>query len=242
MLIAYDGTGYHGFAAQDSVPTVAGDLAEAAAKVLGHTIDITCAGRTDAGVHAWGQVIHFDTDSQDLDVEALQRSLNKMLAPQIVVREAETVDREFSARYSATGRVYRYTVLNRPEADPFMARYTWHVEEPLDIRAMRLACDPLIGDHDFAAFCRKSTNPDSTTKRTVHDARWDEVEQGILRFEIRAVAFCHQMVRSLVGTMVEMGRGKKRAGEMAEILRSEDRHQAGQPAPPHGLCLWAVHF
>ena len=243
MLVAYVGTGFRGFAAQPGVKTVAGSLAEAAAKVLKHPVELTCAGRTDAGVHAWGQVVHFDSplEAAELDLVTLQRALNKMLKPTIVVRSVDVVPNAFDARRSATARRYRYTVINRDVADPFLAHLAWHVDEPLDLRAMQTACDPFIGEHDFAAFCKKPPDGGSTFRRVV-DARWLDLGEGVLRFDVEASSFCQQMVRSMVGTMVDVGLGRKRAGEMAWIIRTKDRHKAGPPAPPQGLCLWEVLY
>ncbi|MFP5376457.1 MAG: tRNA pseudouridine(38-40) synthase TruA, partial [Acidimicrobiia bacterium] len=248
MTVAYDGSGYRGFAANPGVRTVAGDLGAALARVLGHPVALTCAGRTDAGVHAWGQVVSFDAVDEP-DVVALQRSLNKMLAPAVVVRSVDVAPPGFDARRWATGRRYRYTVLNRPLPDPFLAATTWHVAEPLDVRAMALACDALIGEHDWTSFCRRPPEPADgagppapSLVRVVRDARWVEAGEGVLRFEIEASAFCHQMVRSVVGTLVAVGRGRRRAGEMTSILRARDRSRAAEPAPPHGLCLWEVRY
>jgi tRNA pseudouridine38-40 synthase len=241
MTVAYDGSGFHGFAANAGVTTVGGTLEEAIAKVLGHPVRLTCAGRTDTGVHAWGQVVHFDTDASP-ELEALQRSLNRMLAPAIVVREAAVAPEGFDARRSATGRRYRYTVLNRPLPDPFLAATTWHVADPLDISSMELACDPLLGEHDWASFCRRAPDRDAGLVRVVREARWLDLGDGLLRFDVEASAFCHQMVRSVVGTLVAVGRGAKRAGDMAWIIRARDRSLSGPPAPPQGLCLWEVLY
>jgi tRNA pseudouridine38-40 synthase len=245
MTVAYDGTGYKGFAFQPGgVKTVAGSLANAIEKVLKHQVRFVVAGRTDAGVHAWGNVVHFDSplEASELNLESLQRALNKMLRPSIVVRDAEVADPDFHARYSATARRYRYTVLNRPVPDPFLTTTTWHLEEPLDLRAMQASCDPLFGDHDFSSFCRKPPDATGSNVRRVREARWIALEDGRLRFDVEASSFCQQMVRSVVGTMVEVGLGKKRAGEMAGILRAKDRSQAGQVAPPQGLVLWEVLY
>jgi tRNA pseudouridine38-40 synthase len=240
LVVAYDGSGFHGFWPNEGVATVGGALAEAVEKVVGHTIEMSCAGRTDTGVHAWGQVVTFDVGGE-LDLDRLQQSVNGMLAPAIVVREAEVVAADFDARGSARSRTYRYTVLNRPVPDPFLATTTWHVTAPLDLRALRLGADPLIGEHDFSSFCRRPA-PDVELTRRVLEAQWDDVGDGVFRFEITANAFCHQMVRSLVGTLVDVGRGRTRAGEVLAILRARDRQAAGQPAPPHGLCLWSVAY
>jgi tRNA pseudouridine38-40 synthase len=241
MTVAYNGRGFHGFAAQAGHKTVGGSLAAALGKILGHRVELTCAGRTDKGVHAWGQVVSFDAEEFGLDLPALRRSINRMLGPAVVVRDAERAGSDFHARFSAKARRYRYTVLNRPVPDPFLADFSWQVERPLDCRALTLACDPVIGEHDFSSFCRPP-NEEASLVRRVHDARWLDVGEGVLRFDIEASAFCHQMVRSLVGTMVDVGRGKKRAGDVSAILRARDRAAAGQPAPPHGLCLWEVLY
>ena len=153
---------------------------------------------------------------------------------------------EFSARFSATSRVYRYRVLNTPVHDPFRARFAWHVAQPLDLAALRLASDPIVGSHDFAAFCRRPpTGADgfeASLQRTVLHARWRDCGDGLLEFDIAATAFCHQMVRALTGTIVEMGLGRRRAGEMLGILQSRDRANAGRVAPPEGLTLWEVRY
>ncbi|HWI04142.1 MAG TPA: tRNA pseudouridine(38-40) synthase TruA, partial [Acidimicrobiales bacterium] len=220
MTIAYDGTGFSGFSENLNVKTVGGDLKVALATVLRHPVNLIVAGRTDAGVHAWGNVVHFDTEV-DIDLLTLQRHLNSMLGPAIVVRSAEVAAPAFNARHDAVARRYRYTVLNRPVPDPFLAATTWHVSRPLDLSVLRLTCDPLIGEHDFSSFCRVQKRiPDASLVRLVYDARWIDAGDGLLRFDIDASSFCQQMVRALVGTMVPMGLGKQRAGEMAGILRA----------------------
>jgi tRNA pseudouridine38-40 synthase len=248
--VAYDGSGFSGFAVQPGGrKTVAGALSEAIGKVLGHPVELTGAGRTDAGVHAWGQVVSFDADPERLDVARLQRSVTKQLAPAIVLRSVEVAPDGFDARFSARARRYRYTILNAAAPDPFLATTAWWVDPPLDVAAMRLACDPLIGEHDFAAFCRKPKvgegEAERSLVRTVRDARWEVAghdDGQVLRFWIEANAFCHQMVRSVVGTLVEVGLGKKRAGDLTGILRDRTRAGAGVVAPPQGLCLMAVDY
>ena len=241
LLVAYDGRGYHGFAAQPGVETVGGALIGAIERYLRHTIDLTCAGRTDSGVHAWGQVVSFDARA-DAEPASLQRALNRTLKPAIVVRQAAVAPAGFDARRSATGRLYRYTIRNHPMADPFTAGTAWHVAAPLDLTAMRLASDALYGEHDFSSFCRRPPVPDASLVRVVRDVRWVDLGEGMLRFEIEASSFCHQMVRSVVGTLVEVGLGKRKAGLMASTIRARSRAAAGQPAPAHGLCLWAVSY
>ncbi|MCX7620065.1 MAG: tRNA pseudouridine(38-40) synthase TruA [Acidimicrobiales bacterium] len=248
LTLAYHGTGFHGFAPNPGVRTVAGVLETALGKLLnrGLPVAITAAGRTDAGVHAWGQVVSFDAPAERVDPARLQRALNKMLAPEIVVRDAQIAPPDFDARFSARWRMYRYSVINRPIPDPFLADTAWWVAQPLDLHALWLACDPFIGEHDFTSFCRK---PDVTLSgvgpsmvRRVYDARWEDEGDGLLRFWIKANSFCHQMVRSVVGTMVEAGLGKKHAGDITGILQARDRAAAGVVAPPQGLCLWEVGY
>ncbi|HWD51217.1 MAG TPA: tRNA pseudouridine(38-40) synthase TruA [Acidimicrobiales bacterium] len=258
LRVAYDGSGFRGFAAQDGQPTVGGALTDALRRVTQTQVALTCAGRTDAGVHAHDQVIHFDLPAPQaakLDPAAVMHSVNRQLGPAIVVREAGEVPLTFSARRSATGRRYRYLVVNAPVPDPLLATVAWHVSDPLDLRTMAAAADALLGEHDFRAFCRRApgTTAEDPIFRRVTDARWSlvdgsrgnalvPVEGCLLAFEIEANAFCHQMVRSLVGTLVDVGRGRKRASDITWILRSADRQQASQPAPPGGLTLMAVRY
>jgi tRNA pseudouridine38-40 synthase len=255
LVVAYDGTGFRGFAAQPRQRTVGGELARVLEAVIGQPVELTCAGRTDAGVHAVGQVVHFDVDPAQArdaffdadqpghpDLVALKRSCNRMLGPEVVVRQAERAGPYFDARRSAVWRRYRYQVLNREEPDPFVARTVWHVDDPLDIRSMQLSCDAIHGEHDFASFCRRPQNAGGSTTRRVIRAGWNWRGPDLACFDILASAFCHQMVRSLVGTMVDIGRGRRVAGDMAWILRSGDRSLAGPVAPPHGLCLEEVGY
>jgi len=276
LRLAYDGTGFRGFAAQDGQPTVAGALAEALERSLRTGIALTCAGRTDAGVHALDQVVHFDLPeavSRRCDPQALLRSCNRQLAPAIVVRVAAPVTSAFDARRSAVARRYRYLVVNGPVPDPLLAGMAWHVADPLDLRALSTASDAVLGEHDFRAFCRRVPGTETGTPilRRVMDARWTEaggtdgagrgrgrvptgpvtgrgaaailpVVGRLLAFEIEGNAFCHQMVRSLVGTLVDIGRGRKRPSDMLWILRSTERRSASSPAPPHGLTLLEVRY
>ncbi len=247
LTVAYDGTGFRGFAAQPGQTTVGGTLAEAIEKVVGHPVSLTCAADRRRGPRLGPGGPRRPAPARGrLDLDALVRSCNAMLAPAIVVREAAVAPVGFDARRSAVSRRYRYSVLNRRHPDPFLATTAWHVEDPLDLRAMELASDPLLGEHDFSTFCRRPPDGGSLVRRVL-DARWTRGHGGLgegdlLRFEIVAAAFCHQMVRSVVGTLVEVGRGRKRAGDLAWVLRSGDRALAGSPAPPHGLCLWAVTY
>jgi tRNA pseudouridine38-40 synthase len=276
LRVAYDGSGFHGFAAQEGQTTVAGTLAAALSRAARTPVTLTCAGRTDAGVHALDQVVHFDVPAERsaaLDPAALVKSCNSQVGPSIVVRSAGIAPAGFDARHSATARRYRYLVVNGAVPDPLLAGLTWHVAEALDLRAMAAAADALLGEHDFRAFCRRvpGTTHSDPIPRRVLDARWTRLDGrpagarsagtsdldacsastgpslapvvgDLLAFEIEANAFCHQMVRSLVGTLVDVGRGRKRPSDILHILRSADRGQAGQPAPPQGLTLMAVRY
>ena len=244
LLLAYQGSGFHGFARNPGVRTVAGALTEALEKVLRHPVRLTCAGRTDAGVHAWGQVVSFDA-RDDVDLVTLQRAVNHLLAPAVVVREATLADGGFDARHSAVARRYRYTIVNRPVPDPFRAATSWHVADALDLPALRLGCDPLLGEHDFSSFCRKPKVPQGVAfsmTRRVLDARWHDLGDGVLRFDVEATAFCQQMVRSIVGLLVEVGTGRRRAGDVRAIIAARDRSASAPPAPPQGLVLWEVVY
>jgi tRNA pseudouridine38-40 synthase len=244
LVVAYDGTDFHGFAAQRDVRTVEGVLSDALEKILRSPLEmlnVGCAGRTDAGVHAWGQVVSLDMPP-DTDVGRLQRAVNRMLGPEIVLRSVERVPGDFDARHSATSRTYRYTIVNRDVPDPFLARSAWWVPEHLDVALLRLAADPFIGEHDFAAFCRRGPEGSTTTRRVLASHWIPDDRPGVLVYEVQATAFCWQMVRSLVGTIVEAGMAKRRPGDLLRVLRSGDRAQAGRIAPPRGLCLWEVAY
>ena len=253
LFLAYDGAQFHGFAANTGVRTVAGDLVGALTRIVGRPVEITGAGRTDAGVHAWGQVVSVDLPTS-IDIDGLARRLTKMCAPGVVVRSAHWTSPDFDARFSAEWRHYRYLVVNEPVGDPILEHSAWWVSTPLDLALMRLACDPLIGEHDFSSFCRRppdSVAPTGETRsaslvRRVLDAHWTEERshkgQRLLWFDIRATAFCHQMVRSIVGTLVDVGMGKIPPGTLTSILAARDRSMAGAVAPPHGLTLWEVGY
>lgn len=243
-MVAYDGSSYHGFARNEGVRTVAGALSEAIGTVVGHRVELSCAGRTDKGVHARAQVVTFDADPERLDLDVLTRSVNKLCGPTVAVTDAAVVGDDVDARFSATARRYRYRILARPAPDPFTAGQAWHIAEPLSLSTMVLACDPLIGEHDFAAFCRRPKRrdgePASLVRRVTH-AGWSRAGDE-LHFEIEASSFCHQMVRSVVGTLVDVGRGRRTAGDVLAIIASRDRARAGDLAPPHGLFLWTVRY
>ncbi len=236
--LAYDGGGFHGYAKQPGVRTVQSALEDALFRITGE-VETSVAGRTDKGVHATGQVVSFSTD-RDLDTRRVVRSLNRQLAPEIAVSSISVVPPGFSARFSARGRAYTYLVLNRETPDPFVARTSWHYETPLDIDVMNRGVTSLIGEHDFAAFCRKAG--DRSTVRRLDTATWSDRGQGMLAFDISASSFCHQMVRSVVALLVEVGRGRLSPDQVSVILESRDRHQAKGAAPARGLTLIRVDY
>jgi tRNA pseudouridine38-40 synthase len=272
LLVAYDGRGFRGFAAQPGGVTVAGVLSEALTRVTRapEPLAFTCAGRTDAGVHAAGQVVHVDLPavlptvrrggtSRAMTGDDLVAAINRQLAPSVVVRAAELAPDGFDARRSATARRYRYLVWNAPAPDPLLAGTAWHVPGPLDLRAMAAATDAVVGEHDFGAFCRRAPGAPagSPIVRRVTSAGWtvlptepesDAWPPGghpagrLLRFEIEAGSFCHQMVRSIVALLVQVGLGEGNVASTVARLRSADRAGAPRPAPPEGLCLVTVSY
>lgn len=235
---AYDGSGFHGYARQPQVRTVQGELEKALFRLTGE-VETAAAGRTDSGVHARAQVVSF-TAAADLDTDRMVRSLNRQLAPEIAVATVTVAPAGFSARFSATGRAYTYLVLNREVPDPFLASTSWHYETPLDLDRMNRGVAHLVGEHDFAAFCRKAG--DRSTVRRLDTAVWTDQGDGLLAFDAAASSFCHQMVRSFVALSVEIGRGRLDADAVPSILASRDRQRAKGAAPSHGLTLVSVTY
>lgn len=234
---AYDGSGFHGYAIQPDLRTVQGVLEEA---LVHHTgpIETSVAGRTDRGVHATAQVVSFDTEGP-IDTDRTVRSLNRQLAPEIAVHRLTEVTPDFHARFSATGRAYRYRIHNGAVHDPFRSKVVWHYVEQLDSTAMDQASRVLVGEHDFASFCRRYGNRPTT--RRVQWAGWHRLGDDV-DLSIGAASFCHQMVRSIVAVSVEIGRGRLRVADMAAILAERDRSVAKGVAPPEGLSLVAVSY
>ncbi|HSH11519.1 MAG TPA: tRNA pseudouridine(38-40) synthase TruA, partial [Ilumatobacter sp.] len=227
LLVAYRGTSFHGFAANPGVRTVMGELTEAVSTVVRRPVELTGAGRTDAGVHAWGQVVSGDLPGIT-DLADLARRVNKLCAPEISIRAAEWADPGFDARFSATWRQYRYHVWNDPAPNPLLADLVWHVPRPLALEAMQQALVALHGEHDFSSFCRRPKLPDGSPEpsfvRILLELSWQRVAGSpLLRCEVRGSAFCHQMVRSIVGTTVDVGAGRREAGDIPAIIAARDR-------------------
>jgi tRNA pseudouridine38-40 synthase len=238
-LIAYDGTDFHGWARQPGQRTVQGALEDALEQTLGVRPKLSVAGRTDAGVHAAGQVASFSVPAA-LDPGRVQRSLNAQLGPEVVVKEARHAPDSFDARRSATAREYVYRIETGECPDPFTARFVWHRAGTLWLPAMRKAARALVGEHDFASFCRA---PQSNAG-TVRNLRKLTLIMSGSRMEIRAVAdsFLHQMVRSLVGTLGAVGEGKRNPEDVPAMLAARSRAGIWQIAPPHGLTLVRVVY
>lgn len=242
MRVAYDGSGFSGFMKNPEALTIEAALETALTESLRHPVKLSCAGRTDRGVHARGQVIAVDADASHFDAHALGRALNRKLGPEIAVDEIEEAEPTFDARLSCTGRSYRYHVLNRPVGDPLRRHLTWHVPTPLDVDAMNAAVEPLVGLHDFSAFSKKNkSRPAEVFLRRVHQAQWIR-RDDLVRFDITANAFTHQMVRSLVGMYVAIGLGRREVSDFMAVLEGRDRSIAPSPAPPTGLVLWEAIY
>jgi tRNA pseudouridine38-40 synthase len=241
LTIAYDGTGFRGWAKQrdPSIRTIEGSLSELLERVLQEPVKLSVAGRTDAGVHARGQVTSFRTTAS-VPPERIIRAVNGRLAPEVVVFDAGEAPDDFDARFSATAREYRYRIDEREPPDPFVARYVWSRPGHLALRPMRAAAGTLVGEHDFASFCRHPGDDRSTVRHLTHLT----VARRGQALEIRAVAdaFLHQMVRSLAGTLVAVGEGRLDPGSMPRILAARDRAAAGELAPARGLTLERVHY
>lgn len=240
LLIEYDGTNYLGWQVQANGPTIQGTIEEKLKLLTGEGIRLTGAGRTDAGAHAMGQVAHFQTLSP-LDLHSMHRALNRLLPPDIVIKKIEEADGDFHARKQARRKVYEYRILNRPLRSAFLRGYAWHLPQGLDWEEVREATRRLIGEHDFSSF-RSTGTPTKTAVRKVFRAEWKKGREGLVRLEIEASGFLKQMVRTIVGTLVEVGKGKITPDEFQKILEAKDRKKAGPTAPAHGLFLKEVKY
>ena len=239
-IIAYDGTGYHGFQRQslEYEPTIQGEIERALARLEQPDISVMGSGRTDAGVHAVGQVIAFDAEWRHGTL-ALQRALNATLPRDISVQSLTEAAPEFHPRYDAVSREYVYTIYNVPVRHPLWRLYALHVAEPLDVRAMDAAAAICIGEHDFAAFGLPTTGR-VTVRRMVRAAC--RAEPPVVRVELESSGFLYRMARSIVGTLLAVGRGRLTLEQFQAVLESRDRSQAEAVVPPHGLCLTRVNY
>ncbi len=239
LIIEYDGTAYHGWQVQPDLPTIQGVLQETAQRISGEEVHITGAGRTDAGVHALGQVANFWT-RKDLAPDRWQLAFNGLLPPDIVVRYVETAPENFEARRSAKEKTYRYAILNAPSPSALERHCLLHVFPPLDLPAMAEAAGTLIGEHDFSAF-RAADGDAPSPVRQVYEARF-VAERERLYLIVRGNGFLKHMIRIVVGTLLDVGRGKVSPDQFRDILHSRERQRAGKTAPPHGLCLMHVSY
>ncbi|MFC8504093.1 tRNA pseudouridine(38-40) synthase TruA [Pedococcus sp. NPDC057267] len=251
--VSYDGTDFSGWATQPGLRTVEGELSAALGTLLRVTepVRLVVAGRTDAGVHARGQVVHLDPDPEawaalpgrsdrSPEAAALTR-LRGILPPDVVVRAVAVAPAGFDARFSALRRRYRYRLCDRPEAvDPLRRRDTVVTKRPLDEGLLDEAARSLVGLHDFAAFCKRREG--ATTVRTLLDYGWERGPDGVLEARVVADAFCHSMVRSLVGAVVPVGEGRRPVQWPAEVLRAAQRDPGVVVMPPHGLSLEEVVY
>jgi tRNA pseudouridine38-40 synthase len=254
---SYDGTDFHGFAHQPGQATIAGCLLSCLEKVAGEPVVLTTAARTDAGVHARTQVVHVDLPEAVIsrfaeprregsvfgpELPGLAKSLRNQLPSTIGVFRAAVAPDGFDARFGATARRYQYDLVTSTRMDPARRATSWMVGQPLDFAAMRLASDPFVGEHDFAAFARRPPGGEGPIVRRVIETRWEQVEPDRYRFEIEAKAFAHQMVRSIVGTLVAVGQGRLRTSDVVAFLRRGQRSGLPTLAPPGGLTLVAVEY
>jgi len=245
LTLSYDGSGFAGFARQPGLATVQGQIEGALATILRREVETVGAGRTDAGVHALGQVVSFELEDDSVDHSALLRSLNGLVGDGIVVTGMRLASEDFSARHSAIAREYRYRIVPGPVPPLFVAPYAWWVKGALELGAMRQAASALLGEHDFKSFCVAASAENMRTFR-----RLDLVEIGpetvmgehTLAVRVIGNAFLHSMVRTIVGSLAEVGLGRKPASWMAEVLAARDRSAAGPTAPPGGLTLWHVTY
>lgn len=242
LLIQYDGTHYHGWQIQSQGDTVQGKILEAVrSMVKGSQIKLVGASRTDAGVHAIGQIGNFWVpDNISISCSSFYHGLNTLTPPDIVITNAQEKHSEFHARFDACGKTYCYQIFNADSPSIYHRRFSWHIRCPLNIAAMRQASKHLIGCHDFKSFQAASCGAE-TSIRTVF-ALHIQRRKALIRIFIKANAYLHRMVRNIVGTLVEVGMGKRESDDILEILRAKNRTLAGVTAPAHGLFLLKVHY
>jgi tRNA pseudouridine38-40 synthase len=239
-IISYDGSEFSGYQVQPKKRTVQSQIEAALAKMhKGINVKISASGRTDAGVHAKGQVIHFDSPLS-LTEEKWALALNSMLPEDISILCVEKADSNFHARFDASGKEYRYFLYQTLKRDPFQRNYAFHYPFPLNIEAMNEACSYLLGTHDFSSFCSARTEVEDKV-RTIETIEILQ-EEELLSFRFVGNGFLYNMVRILVGTLIEVGSGKRKPEDIVEILEKRDRRYAGKTAPGHGLYLWKVFY
>ena len=239
LTVEYDGTQYCGWQVQRNGESIQAVLERAIATFLGTPARVIGSGRTDAGVHALGQVANFYSEKEH-DPHRIRRALNALTPRDIAIKQVEIVHDAFDARRDGRSRVYEYYILHRPAASPFYLNRAWHLHEPLDVAAMRAATACLVGEHDFSSF-RAAGCEASHPVRTIYQNRLEE-RGDLLVYKIEATAFLRHMVRNLVGTLVEVGRGLRTPASFKDLLAARDRTKAGPTAPAHGLYLVEVKY
>jgi tRNA pseudouridine38-40 synthase len=245
LIVSYDGAPFAGFARQPGRATVQGRLEEALRTALRREVETVGAGRTDAGVHALGQVISFEANGDEPPLTSLARSVTALAGPGIVVSRARRARPGFSARFDAVSREYRYRLVPGSVPPLFLAPWAWHVPGELDLEAMRTAAAHLLGEHDFRSFCVADSAEDKNTVRRIDEIEISSEQQlgeGNLVVRVVGNAFLHSMIRIIVGSLVEVGTTRRDPAWLAEALAAEDRAAAGPTAPPQGLTLWAVEY
>jgi tRNA pseudouridine38-40 synthase len=242
LIIEYDGTDYHGWQRQASAATIQGTIEDAIRRISGKPATVVGAGRTDAGVHAAAQVAHVETAAA-LDPQAWRRALNAVLPADVKITAVDRAPGGFHARFSAVGKRYRYRLLNRPTPSPLERRTSWHVPQRLDQAAMRRAAAAIVGRHDFRAFEGADRSHAPTRETACRLTRCAIRKQAdVITIEVEGDRFLKYMVRNIVGTLVEIGLGRRSADDMTELLRTGDRRCAGITAPAHGLTLMEVRY
>jgi tRNA pseudouridine38-40 synthase len=241
LTVSYDGTAYAGWQVQPNGTTIQEVMEGAFSRILQEPVRLRAAGRTDAGVHAREQVVDF-ADAGVRDLETIVRGGNALLPPAIRVLSASVAPETFDARRHATEKEYRYFLYLSPVDSPFLSRYAWHIEAPLDLEAVREGLSHLVGEHDFSSFRGQGCNAISPV-RTVFRAEVAKHDvPGLVSIDVAGAGFLRHMVRNIVGTVVNAGKGKHSADHIGEILRARDRSAAGVNAPPNGLFLWRVSY
>ena len=241
ITIAYDGGPFVGWQRQAAGTSIQGLVEDALRDLDGRDVAVAGAGRTDAGVHALAQVASFTLARADVTPDVIVRSLNAKLPPEIRVWSVEQAADSFNARFNATSKTYRYRIWNAEVLDPFERAYVWHLPGPLDVSAMAAAAQFVLGRHDFAAFQTVGGAP-GPTERVVTRSTLDTNGEGLVTYEVTGNGFLRHMVRAIVGTLVEAGRGRRRPEWMRDVIASRDRAQAGKTAPAHGLFLVRVDY
>jgi tRNA pseudouridine38-40 synthase len=241
IVLAYDGTQYHGWQWQKNALTIQAIVEEKIQILTREHVTVIASGRTDAGVHALHQVCHFVTHS-DMDPESIRRGLNSLLPEDIFVRHAEQSPLDFHARYSVKSKTYEYRILNREQPDLFLRHYAWHVARKLDMTAMEACVSLLRGRHDFSSFKSSGSENLNPVREMIRSEFHRPSEEGLIRFLFEADGFLRHMVRNIVGTVVEVGSGRISPDEFLMILEAKDRKRAGVKAPPQGLFLTMVRY